>query len=173
MYNLLFRFFLISLFLFSCKQSPENQSTNSDDKSTYSGITESDISKVKFLDYGLDKKTENIVESWGPYIELANIISNLKKGDLSFFKNNNEVTASLLKDLIEKIPDTLNTPSINARLVALETKFLKLESSNNLATTLKEELLQNIKELLETHSNLNLQMNKKLEKDSQIIENPN
>ena len=173
MNNLLLRFFLITLFLFSCKQKTNDDTAISKSDQSSSLITESDISKLKLLEYELDIKTENLIQSWEQYNELASIISNLEKGDLLYFKNNKEVTDSFLKDLKDNIPDTINTSSVSARLMALETKFLKLESCYNLSTTSKEELIQNIKEFLESFSNLNLQMNKKLEKDSQIIESPN
>jgi len=171
--NLLLRFFLITLFLFSCKQKTNNNTAISKSEQSSSLITESDISKLKLLEYELDSKSENLIQSWEQYNELVSIISKLEKGNLLFFKNNKEVTTAFLKDLKEKIPDTVNTPSVSARIIALETKFLKLESCYNLSTTSKGELLQNIKEFLESFSNLNLQMNKKLEKDSQSIENPN
>jgi len=173
MNNLLFRFFLITLFLFSCKQKTNDDNAISKSEQSSSLITESDISKLKLLEYELDSKTEKVIESWEQYNELASIISNLEKGDLLYFKNNKEITDSFLKDMRDNIPDTINTPSVSARLIALDTKFLKLESCYNLSTTSKEELLQNIKEFLESFSNLNLQMNKKLEKDSQIIDNLN
>ena len=91
---------------------------------------------------------------------------------MSYFKDNNEAITKLVKELKEKIPDTLNTPSVDARITSLETKIYKLESLYNLSTTSKDELSLLIKEFLESVSNLNLQMNKKLEKDSQIIETP-
>jgi cysteinyl-tRNA synthetase len=135
-------------------------------------ITESDISKLKFLEYGLDTKTEKEIQSWEKYKELEDITAKLKKGDLTFFKDNSEAIKTFLKDFKEKIPDTLNTPSVAARIIALETKLYKLESASNLSTTTKEELRVTIKEFLESLSNLNLQMNKKLEKDSQDIQTP-
>jgi RecG-like helicase len=135
-------------------------------------ITESDISKLKFLEYGLDTKTEKEIESWEKYKELEDITAKLKKGDLTFFKDNNEAIKTFLKEFKEKIPDTLNTPSVEARIIALETKLYKLESASNLSTTTKEELRFTIKEFLESISNLNLQMNKKLEKDSQDLQIP-
>jgi len=133
-------------------------------------LTESDISKLKYLDYGLDVKTEKAVESWEKYKELDEIINKVKKGNLSFFKDNNEAIQKFLKEFKEKIPDTINTPSVVARITALETKLCKLEGINSLSTTTKEELSYTIKEFLEAFSNLNLQMNKKLEKDSQVID---
>ena len=54
----------------------------------------------------------------------------------------------------------------------METKFLKLESLVNLSTTSKTELIANIQDFLIAFSNLNLQMNKKIENDNIIIERP-
>lgn len=159
---------IICLFfsLLSCNQKKENDVPIQVTVPTKK-ITESDISKLKFLEYGLDIKTEKAIESWEKYKELEDITAKLKKGDLTFFKDNSEAIKTFLKEFKEKIPDTLNTPSVEARVTALETKLYKLESLANLSTTTKEELSFTIKEFLESLSNLNLQMNKKLEKDTQ------
>jgi gas vesicle protein len=163
---------IICLFfsIVSCKQQKESEVPIAVEIPSKK-ITENDISKLKFLEYGLDVKTEKIIESWEKYKELQDITGKLKKGDLTFFKDNGDAIKTFLKDFKEKIPDTLNTPSIKARINALETKLYKLESVSNLSTTSKEELSFTIKEFLESLSNLNLQMNKKLEKDSQITDN--
>ena len=100
------------------------------------------------------------------------MVTKLKKGDLSYFKDNSEAIATFVKDLKGKVPDTINTSSVQARLTAFETKLYKLESVYNLPAYTKDELKTAIKEFLESLSNLNLQINKKLEKDSQHIEKP-
>ena len=91
---------------------------------------------------------------------------------MSFFKENNELLVAFVKDLKEGIPEEINTPLINARLVALETKMLKLEGVVNLSNPDKKEVLSVIKDFLTAFSNLNLQINKKIEKDSQNIQKP-
>ena len=70
------------------------------------------------------------------------------------------------------MPQKLVTPAITERLIALETKLLKLHSTLMLSNAKKSELLKNIQELLVATSNLHLQMNKKFELESQVIEDP-
>ena len=70
------------------------------------------------------------------------------------------------------MPPNVAKSSIMERLVVLETKLQKLHSTLKLSNNSKAETLKNIKELLVASSNLHLQMNKKFELDSQIIEDP-
>lgn len=164
----------ICFVLLSCSQKKEKENDNKIiiTKPSVTKISEKDISKFNFIEYNLDSKTEKEIENWSQYKELEALVTQIKKGDLSYFKNNNEAITTFAKDFKEKIPDTIKTLSVNARVTALETKLFKLENIYNLSSTSKDELSQAIKEFLESVSNLNLQMNKKLEKDSQIIEVP-
>jgi len=103
---------------------------------------------------------------------LDNIINNLNQANLSFFKNNNEIIIAFIDDLKATIPEIIDSPLIIVRLIALETKMFKLEGVVNLSNPKKKELLSVIKECLSAFSNLNLQINKKFEKESQNIQKP-
>lgn len=166
-------FSIISLFIIisSCKKTEENNNTADTEKNTQE-LTESDISKLNFIDFGLDEKTEVVIENWQEYYQLIDVVNNVKKADLSFFNANEEALKTLLKDLIKNIPEPVNTSATLARIKVLETKIYKLESLSNLQTTGKEELLSTIKEFLVSVSNLNFQMNKKLEKDNNKVQKP-
>lgn len=163
---------IISLFivLSSCKQTEDNAGAN-DSQNSSQELSQKDISKLDFVDFGLDEKTEKAIENWQEYYQLQDAINNVKKGDLGFF-NNNEVIETLLKDLKKNIPKAVNTPATLARIQVLETKIYKLESASNLLTTTKNELMGCVKEFLEAFSNLNFQMNKKLEKENNTIQKP-
>ncbi|MCF7567379.1 hypothetical protein L3X37_03235 [Sabulilitoribacter arenilitoris] len=165
---------ILSLFIviYSCKKTEENIANDADTKNNTQELTESDISKLDFIDFGLDEKTEGAIENWQEYYQLVDIVKKVKKADLVFFKDNNKAIITLLKDLKKNIPEPVNTPATLARILVLETKIFKLESLSNLSTTRKEELLSTIKEFLVAVSNLNFQMNKKLEKDNQNIQKP-
>lgn len=167
-----FGILILFISLFTCKNTQENATKNLANNIDSQEITEEDIAKLKFVDFVLDSKTEKAIENWQEYIQLQDIVTNVKKGDLSFLNDNNEVIVTLLNDLKKNIPETVNTSSILARIVALETKLYKLESLANLNTTTTQELKGVIKEFLVSFSNLNLQMNKKLEKDGQHIVKP-
>ncbi|MCF7559367.1 hypothetical protein L3X39_01860 [Sabulilitoribacter multivorans] len=159
------------LILISCKNNQEAGPDDNVEKQSQE-ITELDISKLKYIDYALDAKTEDTIKDWQAYYQLQDVIINIKKGDLSFFNNNEEEVKILLSKLRENIPQQISSPSVLARILVLETKILKLESLSNLATTSKEELLITIKEFLVACSNINFQMNKKIEFDGRDIEKP-
>ncbi|MGB5417681.1 hypothetical protein [Algibacter sp.] len=157
----------------SCKKTQEDTTTENEvEQNKTQEITEQDVSRLKYVEYILDPKTEETIKDWAEYEQLNAIIDNVKKGDLSYFNDNEKVIQLLIKELKQNIPAALNSESILSRLLVLETKLLKLESLSNLTTTSKEELLENIKEFLVAFSNLSFQMNKKIEFDNRSIEKP-
>ncbi|ALJ05331.1 hypothetical protein APS56_09425 [Pseudalgibacter alginicilyticus] len=164
----------LGLLLFSCKETSETNAAETPEEPISQKISENDISKINYTDYVLDSKTEIAIEDWVKYQEIDAVVKNVKQGDLSYFHDNDR--ANIIRNffiaLKKAIPDTINTPAISSRILVLETKTWKLESFANLSTTTEEELNQTIKEFLVSFSNLNLQMNKKLEKDSQQIDKP-
>lgn len=161
------------LVLFSaCKKTQEVTTETQTEQDKSKEITEQDITKLRYVEYILDSKTEDIVKDWAEYLQLEGVFNNLKKGDLVFFIDNTKAIQLLLRDLKQNIPRPLNSESILSRILVLETKTYKLESLANLSTTSKKELLENIKEFFVSFSNLNFQMNKKTEFDSRDIEKP-
>lgn len=163
----------VSLFvLFSSCNNNANNSTQEIEKDDSQEITSQDIEKLKYTDYALDEKTYTALDNWSQYLQIEEVIANVKKGDLSFFNDNKKAIKLLFKELKKDIPEAVNSPSILARILVLETKLYKLESLSNLITTSKEELLETIKEFLISYSNFNLQMNKKIEFDSRTIVKP-
>lgn len=164
--------FSLIILLVSCKKTQDTEATNSTEKELSQDLTEQEISKLKYTEYILDPKTEDIIKDWKEYYQFQDIITSVKKGDLSFFYNNDEEVKLLVKNLKANIPAQINSASISARLLVLETKLLKLESLSNLSTTSKEKLLNTIKEFFVAYSNINFQMNKKVEFDNRNIEKP-
>ncbi|QDO93300.1 hypothetical protein FNB79_04700 [Formosa sediminum] len=135
-------------------------------------VLKDDILKIKYVEYGLDTKAKSDVESLKVFLELETIISELKSGDLSYFQGETKPIILMMKELKEDLPENIDSPSIQARLVSLETKMLKLQGLLKLQNISKAEQLQSVKEVLMAHSNLYLQINKKYEKDAQNIEKP-
>ncbi|SFZ90594.1 hypothetical protein SAMN05428642_1011027 [Flaviramulus basaltis] len=164
-------FSLILLFV-SCKKTQDTEASETIEKQQSQDLTQQEISKLKYIEYALDSKTEDVIIDWKEYYQFQDIITNIKQGDLSFFYNNDEEVKLLVKNLKANIPAQVNSASISARLLVLETKLLKLESLSNLSTTSKEELLNTIKEFFVAFSNINFQMNKKIEFDNRDIEKP-
>jgi hypothetical protein len=161
------------LFLFfSCKKKQEVPVEDVVKQENIQLVTEQDISNLKYIEYALDPKTEEAVQDWAEYEQIEEVIANVKKGDLSFFNDNEKAIQLLLKELRQNIPKPLGSSSIIARILVFETKILKLESLANLSTTTKEELLHTVKELFVSFYTLSFQMNKKVEFDNRTIERP-
>ncbi|MBT8287169.1 MAG: hypothetical protein KJO00_04070 [Bacteroidia bacterium] len=135
-------------------------------------ISEKDIEAIKYTEYALSDSAEKLTTSWFKFQELNSQIEILKTGDLSFFTEDLTFVDEFLTELSSEIPDTLNETSILVRLSALKTSIYKLEGSASLERESKEALLNNLKEVLLSHTNLIFQINKKLEKDAQNITRP-
>lgn len=168
--------FLFSLCFFillsACKDKQETNKTNAIEQNDNQGISEKTIENLDYIDYALDGKAENVIQDWTEYFQIEDVINNIKTGDLSFFDDNEKAIKLLLKEVKANIPEEAKTNSIEARLLVVETKLSKLESLSNLSSTSTEELLKTIEEFLIAFSNLNLQINKKVEFDRRIIEKP-
>lgn len=162
----------LAVCLFSCKKTSTSTEVSVQNTTESSIISISDIEALKYVDYTLDNKADKIISNWMKYYELETVVSNLKKADISYFKNNSEILEALIKDLKSTIPEKFQTPLIQARILALETKLYKLEGVANLSNIQKKELLLSVQEVLVAFSNLNLQMNKQVERESQRIQKP-
>tara|TARA_R100001377_G_scaffold29797_1_gene16226 strand:+ start:59 stop:571 length:513 start_codon:yes stop_codon:yes gene_type:complete len=165
-------FLILVLCLVSCQETKTETDQVQTDNLLSELVTKEDIIALKFTDFIADANVEKIISGWAKYRELNTIILDVKSGNLSFFKSNEEIVAALNKDLKTTIPEAINSPLILSRVIAVETKIYKLEGVVNLTTPTKESLLESVKELLVAFSNLNLQMNKKVEKESQKIVKP-
>ncbi|KAA5827657.1 hypothetical protein FPF71_02110 [Algibacter amylolyticus] len=155
-----------------CKKAPEETVNEHVEQNKTHDITEQDVKKIKYIDYILDSKTEDAIKDWQEYKQLETLVANIKKADLTYFTEDKKVLLLLLRELKQNLPDALKAESINSRILVMETQLLKLESLYSLSTTSKAELIAGIKEFLIAFSNLNFQMNKKVEFDSRVIEKP-
>lgn len=161
------------LLVFGCNSKSGETTTQGVNQETDSQkITAKDIDNLKYTDYVLSSDANEAVVNWQRYQELMVQMEFLRQGDFSFFGGKNELLLNFLKDLKNDLPETVATPSIKERLIALDTKILKFHSTLQLSNAKKKELLKNIKEILVATSNLHLQINKKFELESQVIEDP-
>ena len=171
-----FLYILSSLILFlnfSCNSNTESsKKTLQEVNSENFKVSAKDIDNIKYTEFALSNLSENATENWLKFHELQEEITILKKGELSFFKDDKAILVSLITDLKNEIPKDLNTLSILVRLSVLETAVLKLEGISSLSNVNKKVILNAIKDVLVANSNVILQMNKKFEKDSQNIEKP-
>ena len=172
-----FLFILSSLTLFlnfSCNSNTESDKKTLQEMSSEDfKISAKDIDTITYTEFALSNLSENATGNWLKFQELQEEIVILKKGDLSFFKDDKTILESLITDLKNEIPEDLNIPSILVRLSVLETAIFKLEGVSSFNNVSKELLLNSIKDVLVANSNIILQMNKKFEKDSQKIQKPN
>lgn len=169
------RFVLVLFLIFftSCQDTQETTSQEMSLNPTAEIITKEDIQSLSYIEYVADMKVERAISGWEKYNELIKVIVDIKDANLSFLRDNTEIVEALIKDLKATIPEKINSPHVEARIIAFETKLFKLESTVNLSNAKKETFLSAVKEVLVAFSNLNLQMNKKLEKESQNIQRPN
>ncbi|WP_053976788.1 hypothetical protein [Mangrovimonas xylaniphaga] len=135
-------------------------------------ITSKDIEALDFTDYMLNSSSQTKVADWEKLHELNTQADFLKKGDLSFFAGSDSIVKVFVGEFKAGIPESVKTNVIQARVTALETKLLKLNGATELDNVSKKELLQDIKEFLEALANLNLQINKKFEKDANNVGRP-
>lgn len=167
-----FVFFITLLLFFSCQDS-QNENVDDDSANSFSEVvTKEDIQKLNYIEFVLDAKVERAISGWEKYNELQKVIVDIKDANLIFLRDNHEIVEALIIDLKATIPEEVKSPHVEARIIALETKLFKLESTVNLSNVKKEDVLGRVKEVLISYSNLNLQMNKKLEKESQNIQRP-
>lgn len=168
------KIYLLSFFLVLLACSDNKQESNADDIQEKKGglISKEDIEAFDYTEYVLDRKAVKTLSSWQKYNELEVTVSNLKTANLSFFKDNHDVLKSLLEELKSTTPEKINTPAVQARLKVIETMSYKLEDQLMLSQPNKEDVLVAVKGFLEAFSNLNFQINKKLERDAQNIQKP-
>lgn len=160
-------FLLFLLFVFSCNNAEDANNLQDDNKEAQtSEITAKKIEGLQYLDYALSTEAIAEVIDWPMFQELQTQMNYLKQADLSFFTSERKVLDSLMLDLRIQTPEKLKTKPILARINVVKTKILKLHSNlilDNVATEVK---IESIRELLQSTSNLNLQINKKLEFDT-------
>ena len=128
-------------------------------------ITAKAIDNFDFVDYALSTNADAIIANWEKYQELGIQISYLRKADLSFFNGEKLVLKKFIDEFRATIPSELRTNPIVSRTVIIETALLKLNENlriDNIDVRIK---LVSVKDVLESFSNLNYQINKKLERD--------
>ena len=128
-------------------------------------ITTKAIENFKYTDYALSSAAEKATANWEKYQELASQINYLKKADLSFFNGDRQLLKTTIDTFTAKVPEQLQTNPIISRVVVVETTLLKLNENLRLDNIDEHAKLMSVKAVLESFSNLNYQINKKLEFD--------
>jgi hypothetical protein len=149
----------------SCNENIK-KNTISSDKQTAS-ITNTETAEladpivIKDIDYSLAE--------WIEFKELNVLITNISNGKNEVLIDSKETLRDLFSALVVKIPETINSSSIIARIRVLETLAYKLnvEYGNNQNNSIEFELTK--KSFEKAYSNLIFQITKTLEKKSQFI----
>ena len=157
-----------SLLVFACEDnngSNEDLNTvNQNDKKPLK-ITEKVIEEFEYNDYALSDESEKEIADWEKYQELAIQVSYLKKADLSFFSGETNLITEFIEEFKTNVPNDLKTNPILSRVAVLETAMYRLNASLRLDNIEPSEKLMSVKAVLVAFSNLNYQINKKLERD--------
>ncbi|WP_458628088.1 hypothetical protein [Winogradskyella sp. PC D3.3] len=128
-------------------------------------ITAKTIESIDYKDYALSSESEKAMVTWEKYHELATQISYLKKADFSFFNGDIELLKKFINEFKVQMPDQFRTNPIVSRNAIVETALLKLNENLTLDNIDRREKTLSIKALFTAFSNLNYQINKKLESD--------
>lgn len=154
------------LIIMGCGEKDQSESGDQSQKvENKSELHSSAIKDLKFTDYALSSEAEEVIVNWEKYKELAIQIEYLKEGDMSFFNGEESVLIDFLKAFTAQIPEDLETEPILSRVALVETMILKLNEDLSLSNMDSNKKLDSILEVLVSFSNLNLQIDKKLERD--------
>ena len=165
-----FTVFIVCL-LVSCGNKQQQSEVITHEKDVFK-IKKTDLETLNYIDFDLDSKSKRKIPDWIKYDELLEKISELKNADLSYFKSDKKVVEALVLELATTVPEVINTDAINARILIVQNMYFKLNSTINLSTSTRDEIIKDMKDLFEAFSNLNYQINKKFERDTRNIFKP-
>ena len=149
----------------SCNETIK-KNTISSNKQTAS-ITNTETAEL--ADPVVIKDIDSSLSQWIEFKELNVLITNISNGKNEVLIDSKETLRDLFSALVVKIPETINSSSIIARIRVLETLAYKLnvEYGNNQNNSIEFELTK--KSFEKAYSNLIFQITKTLEKKSQFI----
>ncbi|BAO75708.1 hypothetical protein [Winogradskyella sp. PG-2] len=157
---------MVFVILVSCSDAKSTTDlADNESKDQEVNITAKAIENFNYTDYALSGKGEEFLANWEKYQEFALQISYLKKADLSFFNGDKKVLKMFIDEFTKTIPVEFRTNPIVSRTVIIETATLKLNESLTIDNIEGQTKLLNVKEVLVAFSNLNYQINKKIERD--------
>ena len=81
------------ILLFSgCKKNEASSTTERIEQDNNKGISEKDIEAFNYMEYALDEKVNEVIQDWTAYLQIQDVITAIKTGDLSFFNDNEKIT---------------------------------------------------------------------------------
>lgn len=167
-----FLLILILVIVTSCVKKSSNQVQILEDASDTLKTVKVDISKLNYKEFVLDSKAEKEISNWWKYNEFSVIIEEFKQGDMSHFDSDFETVETFMKEFTNTIPLMINNESIQARILAVETMYFRMNNVVKMNNASEDQIQKALVGLLEAFSNLNYQINKKFERDFQKISRP-
>ncbi len=158
--------------LFSCRNNNADQPNINVIVQDSTSITKADIEKLNYNEFILDEDSDKKIVGWLKYREMSDRITEIKNGDLSYFKGDKKIVETFIQEFTDTVPSNIDDEAIQARVLIVRTMYLKLNSVISMSTSSKTAIEKSIKDLLEAFSNLNFQINKKFERDAQNIVKP-
>ena len=158
---------LCCVMVFSCgdDKSSGSEIESVENTNQNAKITAKTIESIDYKDYALSPESEKILVSWEKYQELAMQIKYLKKADFSFFNGDKELLKKFIEEFKSQIPEEVKTNPTVSRIAIIETALLKLNENLTIDNIDRKDKILGIRDVFVAFSNLNFQINKKLERD--------
>lgn len=156
----------------SCTNNSKKEVVKTPQNNQKKEITKELIAKLKFDDILLDKSANTYIENWKAYTTINQAILDIKNLNFKFFTKEQDLFLSTVLELKTTIPEDINTQPIKARILVVQNQLYRFQEELKIKKQLYKEDLIFIKELFVSFSNLNLQINKKIEKEAQVVIKP-
>ena len=157
---------LFCLLFSSCDEDKSiNETVETESKSQKPVISVKAIEALNYTDYALSTESKEAITEWENYKELEAQIGYLKKADLSFFNGDKKELRQFISDFKTSTPKQFLINPVISRTAIIETTLLKLNENLTLENIEEKDKLESIREVFVAFSNLNYQINKKLEND--------
>ena len=169
--NKYFIFFIILSFC-SCIDDENTNTQKNNLIKNKKALTQEMIANFKFTDILLDPKAKVIAQNWSSYQSIEDGINLMKVLNYNFFKTNDAEFNTIFNELNANIPEAFKTQAITSRLLVLQTKLYRFKDELSFSPQLDTTHSIYVKDVFVAFSNLNLQINKKLEKEAQVIIKP-
>lgn len=153
---------LLSYSLISCGNSSEEPKPQ---KPTHQ-INSSQFGNVSFVFPELTDEAKIEVSHWGAYEDFDAEVKSINGNNIEELKIKTSQLVSHIDSLTKKIPDTLNTRTINSRLIVVKTRSQLLEQEVNKSRIDSIQLQNYFAEINISVKNLMVQINEKFQKDA-------
>lgn len=153
--------FILAGFLFSCGNSSEE---NQNQKPTNDGSIIFGSKEYTFPALSAPAKEQAV--HWGVLEDFFVEAKNINGSNYEALRTGSERMREYSDSLFKNIPDTLNTKSINSRLLVLKTRTELLFQTSHQSIMDSSKIQNSVKEMNLAVNNLIVQLNEKFQKDN-------